>query len=396
MAEGAPRWTCACGRRCVMEQPRCPSCGGARTTVITTAPSTAVLAPAAVAAAASAAPRPPSGRAAAAPPTKAPHQTPRSTAPAPAPPRPAPDEDMASADLSAYASDEPAPNGTPASSPAPASAPPSAPAPVKSPPAAPVYPPPEAPARSSSARFSRPVEQAAAAAPEPAAAQRPRTQTFGPPPSASRVSTPRGALAADAAAVGEIGKLFQCFGTVMVRGGPLAAGMALVTAPIAALLAGLAIYVTAHLGLIVFIFTVFNAISLAIAVTIAGPLATFLIASTEESPKPEVVLKLALTRAPSLAWFILVMFFIQIAIGIPVYLAFGSSGPLIGSILGFFVIARFWTLGVGYTVAFNAPFGETLTKVMALGQGRFPLLCVAAGIPRVLQTLIGQFGATWV
>ncbi len=264
-------------------------------------------------------------------------------------------------------------------------------------PAAPVYRAPDAPARPTSARFSRPVEQGASAvAAELPPVQRPRTQTFGQPPSASLVSTPRRALADEAAAAGEIGKLFHCFGTVLVRGGPLAAGMALVTAPIATVLAGLAIYVTAHLGLIVFIFTVFNAISLAIAVTIAGPLATFLIASTEESPKPDVVLKLALSRAPSLAWFILVMFFIQIAIGIPVYLAFGSSGPLIGSILGFFVVARFWTLGVGYTVAFNAPFGETLTKVMALGEGRFGLLCVAAGIPRVLQTLIGHFGATWV
>jgi hypothetical protein len=117
MATVASRWTCACGRRCSMEQARCPSCGGPQTTLVTTA--APAPAPAAKPAATASGPVP-AGK--------------RVSAPVPRPDVPRGPEDKAPSDPAAYASLDP---------------------PAAAPPEATPGPSPTAPARASSGRVAR-------------------------------------------------------------------------------------------------------------------------------------------------------------------------------------------------------------------------------------------------
>jgi hypothetical protein len=191
---------------------------------------------------------------------------------------------------------------------------------------------------------------------------------------------------------GDLGRLVEVLPELLVRGGPMAALSACVTAPVAVAFACVVIVVVSQMGWLMALVGTAAAISLAIAATIAAPLASFLIASTGETPRANVVAQLALSRAPALAWFIVVLYFCQLGVAIPFWLV-GAKGEhpgvaaLLGSVAGFLLAARFGVLGMAYTVLENAPFGKTVERTVAVGRGRLPLLLVAAGIPRLAQTL---------
>ena len=201
-----------------------------------------------------------------------------------------------------------------------------------------------------------------------------------------------------AGASGDIAALARRATTLIETGGLTALLATLIATPVAIFLAGAGSFLALGNGWIVGIVGTFVSVFCAVALTIAGPLSAFLLAITGERPPLGRSLELALSRVPTLAWLLAALYFSQIAVALPFQLV-GSAvhlprvGFFLGATASFLLGARFGMLGVALSVVENAPFGKTIERVVEVGRGRFPLLLVAAGVPKLLEALPGVLAA---